>query len=348
MPRSIEDYRVTAQVRSQAAEVERLLSAEEPIEQAAEVLRAGIRVFTVGIGTSTNAAKTAAYMLRAAGLDATEWPAYDFALYGPTLRTGDVVLAFSHSGRKQYARGAMRRALDAGVPVVWVAGQEAEASAEAGDATVVLRTVAKETSAAYTVSHLAAMTLSARLADTILPGSGGELGELPGAIREATQLESAAGELARAWHGPGALVGIGAGPHEVSAHEMAIKVNEAARLRARGYAAEQFLHGPQAQMQRGDPLLVFAGPGESLERSHVVAQFGLDIGSPVGWIAPVEGPAGATWIEVPDVGEQLAPIVEIIPAQWLAAHLAALEDVDADSFRLDDPAFGEAFKRYTL
>ena len=348
MPRSIEDYRVTKQIRSQAAEVERLLAADEPVDHAANLLMAAVRVFTVGIGTSTNAAKTAAFMLRAAGLDATEWPAYDFTLYGPRLQPGDAVLCFSHSGRKQYARGAMTRALDAGVPVVWIAGQDAEASPEAGDATLVLRTVTKETSAAYTVSHLAAMTLSARLADKILPGSVGDLASLPGAIRDAIQLEGVASELARAWHGFGSLIGIGAGPHEVSAHEMAIKVNEAARLRARGYAAEQFLHGPQAQMQQGDPVLVFAGPGESLERSRVVAQFGLDIGAPVGWIAPVEGPAGATWIKVPDVGEQLAPIVEIIPAQWLAVHLAAFEDVDADSFRLDDPPFGEAFKRYTL
>jgi glutamine---fructose-6-phosphate transaminase (isomerizing) len=348
VPRSIEDYRVTAQIRSQAGEVERLLEADEPIDHAANLLMAAVRVYTVGIGTSTNAAKTAAYMLRAAGLDATEWPSYDFALYGPPLQPGDAVLCFSHSGRKQFARNAMTRALDAGVPVVWVAGKDAEASPEAGDATLVLRTVPKETSAAYTVSHLGAMAITARIADTILPGSVGNLGALSGAVRDAVRLESAAGDLAHVWHGFGAIVGIGAGPHEVSAHEMAIKVNEAARLRARGYAAEQFLHGPQAQMQRGDPLLVFAGPGESLERSHVVAQFGLDIGSPVGWVAPVEGPASATWLKVPDVGEQLAPIVEIIPAQWLAAHLAALEDVDADSFRLDDPAFGEAFKRYTL
>ncbi len=348
MPRSIEDYRVTKQIRSQADEVERLLGAGEPVDHAANLLLAAVRVFTVGIGTSTNAAKTAAYMLRAAGLDATEWPAYDFTLYGPPMQPGDAVLVFSHSGRKQFARDAMTRAMEAGVPVVWIAGQDAEASAEAGDATLVLRTVAKETSAAYTVSHLGAMALTARIANTILPGSVGDLGALPGAVRDAIRLEAAAGDLARAWHGFGALVGIGAGPHEVSAHEMAIKVNEAARLRARGYAAEQFLHGPQAQMQPGDPLLVFAGPDASLERSRVVAHFGLDIGAPVGWIAPVEGPAGASWIEVPGVGEQLAPIVEIIPAQWLSVHLAALEDVDADSFRLDDPAFGEAFKRYTL
>src|SRR5690606_7655798 len=129
----------------------------------------------------------------------------------------------------------------------------------------------------------------------------------------------------------GNLIGLGAGPHETTAHEVAIKVAEAARLRVRGYAVEQFLHGPQAQVQPGDPLIVFAGPGAALERTRTAAEFGLEVGLPVAWVAPVEPPPGATWLRVPDVGEALAPIVEVIPAQWLAAHLAALQDVDADN-----------------
>ncbi|MDZ7729661.1 MAG: hypothetical protein U5Q44_16475 [Dehalococcoidia bacterium] len=183
------------------------------------------------------------------------------------------------------------------------------------------------------------------------PSIPGAWATLPGCQRrspKAVELEEAAGELARAWHGFGAMVGIGAGPHEVSAHEIAIKVNEAARLRCRGYAAEQFLHGPQAQMQPGDPMVVFAGPGPVLERTATVAQFGVDIGAPVAWIAPEAGPEGTTWLGVPDPGEQLAPIVEIVPGQWLAVHLAALEGVDADNFRLDDPPFKTAFDRYAL
>lgn len=92
--------------------------------------------------------------------------------------------------------------------------------------------------------------------------------------------------------------------------------------------------------------MVFAGAGAALERSVTVAQFGLDVGLPVAWVSPVQGPPGATWLEVADVGEQLAPIVEIIPGQWLAAHLAALQDVDADNFRRDE--FGTAYEKYGL
>ncbi len=342
MAREVTTYNLYTQIRSQTAEIERVVTAEEPIPAAAELLGKASRVFAIGTGTSTNAARTAAMMLRAAGVDAVEWAAYDFALYGPELRAGDAAIVFSHSGRKRYSKDTLAKLHEAKVATVWVASS----AAEANDADVIIRTVPRETSSAFTVSHTTAMLLTARIANRIRAGSVGDIAAVPAAVKAAVELRDDAERLAKAWYPFGSLIGVGAGPHEVSAHEVAIKVAEAARLRCRGYAAEQFLHGPQAQVQAGDPLIVFAGPGASLERSMTVAQFGLDVGLPVAWVAPVEGPAGTTWLKVADVGEQLAPIVEIIPGQWLAAHLAALQDVDADNFRRDE--FEQAYERYGL
>lgn len=342
MARDVTGYNLYTQITSQPAELDRVLAAEEPVPQAADLLGKASRVFTIGTGTSTNAAKTAASMLRAAGLDAVEWAAYDFATFGPELRDGDAAVVFSHSGRKRYSRDTLARLNQAGTPTVWVAS----ADAEPNEANVILRTVSRETSAAFTVSHTTAMLLTARVADRIQSGCVGDVAAVPGAVREAMALRDQVAELARAWHPFQNLIGVGAGPHEVSAHEVAIKIAEAARMRCKGYAAEQFLHGPQAQVQPGDPLIVFAGSGPSLERSATVAGFGVDVGLPVAWVAPVPGSEGTTWLKVPDVGEQLAPIVEIIPGQWLAAHLAALQDVDADNFRRDE--FGHAYEKYSL
>lgn len=344
MARTASSFRMWTQIQSQADELARLLDADEPIAAAARLLGNAERVFTVGTGTSSNAASSAATMLRRAGLDANAWAAHDFAQYGPTLRSGDATLVFSHSGRKQFTRDALAQFAAAGVPTVWVASTEAEAN----PATVTLRTVARETSSAFTVSHTAAMLLTARVADAIAPGCVGSPADVPPAIATALAGEPALASLADAWQDRASFVAVGAGPQEPSAHEVAIKINEAARMRARGYAVEQFLHGPQAQMQPDDALIVFATAGAALDRTRVVAQFGLDIGLPVAWISPEAAPEGAVAIPVPDVGEWLAPIVQAVPGQLLAAHLAALQDVDADSFRLDDPPFKRAFERYDL
>lgn len=344
MPRNVDDYQLTSQILSQPAEVERVLSAPAPIAEAAGIIAAASRVYTVGTGTSTNAARAGAAMLRAAGRDAVEWASFDFALYGPALDSSTAVIVFSHSGRKQYSRQSMERAMAAGAPLIWVAGSEAEP----GEATITLPTVSRETSAAYTVSHLTAMALTARLADAIAPGCVGDIATLPVSLRAAVDTRAAIHDLTGQLHGFATLFGIAGGLHEPSAHELAIKVNEAARLYCRGYAVEQFLHGPQAQVQARDAFVFFAGPGAALERTLAAAQFALDVGAPVAWLAPGPGPQGSVHIPVPAVHEQLAPIVEIVPGQWLAAHLAALENVDADNFRRDDPAFLEAYGRYKL
>ena len=119
--------------------------------------------------------------------------------------------------------------------------------------------------------------------------------------------------LANQWHELGAIVAVGGGPHEISALEIAIKINEGPRMRSHGYSIEQFLHGPQAQMQTDDALVVFGSAGGALERTQAVAQFGLDIGVPVTWAASAEGPSGVVNLEVIDVGESLAPIVQAVP-----------------------------------
>ena len=344
MARTASSFRMWTQIQSQSDELARLLDADEPIADAAVLLGNAERVFTVGTGTSSNAASSAATMLRRAEVDAIAWAAHDFDHYGPTRRPGDAALVFSHTGRKQFTRDALAAFAAAGVPTVWIASTEAEAN----PATVTLRTVARETSSAFTVSHTSAMLLTARLADAVAPGCVGTLADVPPAVTTALASEPALAALANAWRDRASFVAVGAGPQEPSAHEVAIKINEAARMRARGYAVEQFLHGPQAQMQSDDALIVFAAVGAGFDRSRAVAQFGLDIGLPVAWISPEPAPAGATAVPVPDVGEWLAPIVQAIPGQLLAAHLAALQDVDADNFRLDDPPFKRAFERYDL
>jgi glutamine---fructose-6-phosphate transaminase (isomerizing) len=345
MSRDVSAYKAYAQIRSQPDELARLLEAPEPVAEAAEALGNALRIFTVGTGTSYNAALTAAYWLRAIGRDTSAWTAYDFAVYGPELRPGDAAIVYSHSGRKQYSQRSLERLQAADTPSVWITAQNPDVD---NPAKVVLRTVVRETSSMFTVSHTAAMLLTARVVNRVQPGGLGDLKAVPDGVRAALALESVVSELAPGWRDAGAIFAIGGGPHEASAWEVAIKLNEGPRMRAHGYPVEQFVHGPQAQMQPGDTLIAYATAGAALERTRAVAQFGLDIGAPVAWVAPLEGPDGVSALSVRDVGERLAPIVQAIPGQLLAAYLAAARDMDCDSFRRDDPVFKRAYERYAL
>ena len=347
--RRIEDYRLYEAIRRQPAELTRLLDASEPIDLAADALGGARRVFCIGIGTSWNAASVAAGLLNRAGIDAHTWSSADFVQYPPVLTPDDAAIVFTHSGAKQYSRDAMDLLSTKRASIVLVTSTESEIPM--GDlpmGTTVLRTVAREQSAMFTVSHTAAMFLAARIADAVREGCAGDLSILPGAVESALILDPAVAELAASWHGKRTIVALGAGPHEPSAHEAAIKIAEAARRPVRSHAVEQFLHGPQVQVQDSDAFLVFASIGAALARTREAVTFVQTLGCEVAWVSPADAPEGTVHLAVPDVGEALAPIVELIPAQLLAGHLAAMEGVDADNFRRDDPAFGAARAAITL
>ena len=156
----------------QPADLTRLLETGwEPARQAAGRLAAAGRVFVVGIGTSYHAALVGEWLLRAAGAEAFAVMSSDFAAYpeAAPLRKGDAVVVMAHTGVKRFSAEAMTKAAAAGATVLSVGSL----TAEHPGSQLVLRTVEREKSAAFTASHLAAMTVLAQVAT--------ELGESRGA-----------------------------------------------------------------------------------------------------------------------------------------------------------------------
>jgi len=339
------DSALYEQIRTQPAELRRLLREQTGVEEAASLLRKARRVHTAGVGTSWNAAVAAAYMLRALGIDATAWNSFDLALYTPRLDEGSCVVVFSHSGRKTFSRRLLEMLEGTEVPTVWIGSPEALPA----PATVHVPTVPKERSSTHTVSFTTALYVAALAAERIREGALGELSELPEAVEAALRSEPAVESLAAALAEQPLILAVGGGPREVLAHEAAIKLVEAARVPTAGFGVEQFLHGPQIMLQQGTPLLVFDGPGGAAERTATAVRAALDLGAAVtviGAMPPVS--EGARWVETPRVSELLAPIVDVVPLQLLAAALAGVRGVNPDVFRLDDPRFAAAYEKYSL
>src|SRR5579859_1985169 len=136
-----------------------------PAVEAAARLASARRVFTVGIGTSYHAALVGAWLLRAAGSDARAVSSFDFGLYPESveLTPDDAVVVMAHSGIKRYSTDALARATAVGATRISVGSLIAvhEGSQQ------VLSTVEREKSAAFTASHLAAMTVLAQVATAL-------------------------------------------------------------------------------------------------------------------------------------------------------------------------------------
>ena len=322
-----------ATLLSQPAELSRILG-DDSAERAAARLRGCTRIFLVGTGTSFHGALMGQFMFRSAGIEAWAVRAFEFANYTPALRPDDGLIVLSHRGSKLFSRGSLD--LFAATSARWIAITGEDSTLD-GDG--VVQTVAQEKSPVHTASHTAAMLRLAQLAVALgKPRWGAQLAELPAAVRRAVDGgDSIAADVDRVDLRPVTYF-VGGGPARATALEGALKLREAGHVvSAEGHDVEGILHGPLVSIQRDQVVVTVRQPGPSLERLLAVEQALRDIGAIVLSYEPAV-----------DVDEVLAPIVNVVPLQWLAYHASRRLSVDADSFRRDEPDYATAQSRFKL
>ena len=111
--------------------------------------------------------------------------------------------------------------------------------------------------------------------------------------------------------------------------EAAIKLQESAYVHAQGFAGGELKHGPLALIEKGTPCIALVANDEVKEEtisnaSEIRSRGGYIIG-----IAPENNEVFDYWIKVPDAGNA-SPIVNVIPIQMLAYHLALKKGVNPD------------------
>lgn len=323
-----------ATLESQPAELTRLL-ADGAAAQAAERLRGASRVFLVGTGTSYHGALVGQFMLRSAGVEAWAVRAFEFAAYPPRLRPDDGLILLSHRGTKLFSQASLEGFARSSSRWIAITGEGAPLEGAQG----VVRTVAQERSPVHTASHTGALLRLAQIAAALgSPRWAEQLAEVPDAVKAAVDGGGAVAAAVQEVEFRPVTQFVGGGPARATAYEGALKLREASHLvSAEGQDVEGVLHGPLISIAAGTPVVLVKQPGPSLERiTQVEAALG-DIGAQVLSFGPP-----------PDLDEVLAPIVNVVPLQWLAYHVSRRLEVDADSFRRDEPKYAEAQSRFTL
>jgi glutamine---fructose-6-phosphate transaminase (isomerizing) len=314
----------------------------EPAKQAADLVRDAKRVFITGIGTSYHAALMGEWLLRTAGVDARAVMSSDFSLYPEVMqvRPDDAVIVMTHTGVKQYSATALERAASADATIISIGSF----SAEHPGSQLILRTIEREKSAAYTSSHLTAMTVLAQVATELGAEQFREpLSALPEQVASILEREDEVLPIAREAVDR-RMYAIGAGPNAVSAIEAVIKVREAAYGWIDALPAEQFLHGPMVGFNAGDLAVVINVPGAASERVGQIAA-ALDAMGGRLWLVGqgVNATPSATVFDLPETVEVLSPLLSIVPMQIIAYQMAVEKGLNPDTFRRDDPTYSAAF-----
>ncbi len=141
--------------------------------------------------------------------------------------------------------------------------------------------------------------------------------------------------------GSRAFLYLGRGVHYAIAREGALKLKESAYLQAEGYPAGELKHGPNALVSPDAPLVVIAtrdpSDPDAMLRYRKVLQLMKDMKAQgaTQLVIATEGDEEAAalanyCIEVPKTEDMLATMLEVVPLQLLAYHLAIQNGVDVD------------------
>jgi glutamine---fructose-6-phosphate transaminase (isomerizing) len=309
----------------------------------------------VACGTSWHAALAGKFMIeRLAQLPVEVDYGSEFRYRDPIVNADTLVIAISQSGETADTLAAQREARLKGAKILAICNvvgsmltREANGTiyTHAGPEIGVASTKAftgQLTALILTALYLAQVRgkLTPALAQTLMQ----ELTRIPHKIETILQHDAEIEELARQFFRHTDFLYLGRGIHYPIALEGALKLKEISYIHAEGYPAGEMKHGPNALIDENLPVVVIATRDESdaasMTRYEKTASNLQEVKARDGIVIAIvtEGDrlARATAnhaIEIPSAPELISPILEIVPLQLLAYHIAVRRGCDVDQPR---------------
>jgi glucosamine--fructose-6-phosphate aminotransferase (isomerizing) len=171
-----------------------------------------------------------------------------------------------------------------------------------------------------------------------------ELTLIPGKLEQILTHDEACDELAKTYMRAQDFLFLGRGIHYPIALEGALKLKEISYIHAEGYPAGEMKHGPNALIDENLPVVVIAtrdvNSAQSMVRyektmsnlQEVKARSGVVIALATEGDKEVAEDADHV-LYVPPAPEELSAILEIVPLQLLAYHIAVRRGCDVDQPR---------------
>jgi glucosamine--fructose-6-phosphate aminotransferase (isomerizing) len=171
-----------------------------------------------------------------------------------------------------------------------------------------------------------------------------DLLEVPAKLEKVLGQDAHCEELARKLYQSKDFLFLGRGIHYPIALEGALKLKEISYIHAEGYPAGEMKHGPNALIDEHLPIVVLATYDPDDADSHLRYEKTLanikEVQARLGEVVAIanEGDQALRGmvnhlIEVPPTHELLLPIIEIVPLQLLAYHIAVIRGCDVDQPR---------------
>ncbi|HEX6539865.1 MAG TPA: glutamine--fructose-6-phosphate transaminase (isomerizing) [Candidatus Dormibacteraeota bacterium] len=319
-----------------------LVVGDEPLTRAREVV-------LVACGTAWYTAMIARYMIeRLARVRCSVEPASEFRYTDAVVDRDSLVIAISQSGETADTIAAVRQAHERGAPVIAVTNVVGSALSMAADGVLYMQ-AGPEVSVAATKTFVNQVACGLLLALHLGDVRGSldvdrhraiveELRGMPALVRRALDVEEQVRDIGQRYaHARNAMY-IGRGINFPVALEGAMKLKEVAYVHAEGYAAGELKHGPIALLDPDVPVVAVATRGRTLAKTASNVEEVHSRDAPVIAIVsegedPFDSGLVSETISVPACNELLSPLVNVVPLQLLAYHVAVQRGCDVDQPR---------------
>ncbi|MHB8762894.1 MAG: glutamine--fructose-6-phosphate transaminase (isomerizing), partial [Deferrisomatales bacterium] len=317
-------------------------------EAADRIARSIRKLAIVACGTSWHAGLVGKYWIEALARVPVEVSlASEFRYQDPILAPDTGLLLISQSGETADTLAALQEGRDKGAPILAICNAVGSSIPRASDA--VLYTHAGPEIGVASTKAFTTQLVTLYLLGLYLGSARGTLGAralaekmellrgVPGAIEEVLGLDAQIEAVAKTMIDARSALYLGRGLQYPIALEGALKLKEISYIHAEGYAAGEMKHGPIALVDEELPVVALMPRGATYEKmlsniEEVRARDGRVIA------VATAGDRGAARIAdavlpVPDVSEELLPMVTTVPLQLLAYHVAVLKGTDVDQPR---------------
>ena len=263
-----------------------------------------------------------------------------------------IVIVITQSGETADTIAAQREALTRGVKTIGISNvdgttivREASAALITGAGRELSVPATKSFTTQLTVLYLMALFLArkrGRMTSEVTRSYLQRLMKLPHSIeKQLPAWDRQAEEYAEKHFRSEKFLYLGRGVHYAIAREGALKLKEISYAHAEGYPVGELKHGPNALVDENLPVVVLAtcdrNDPDSVLRYRRTLDVMKEVKSRRGLLVTVatEGDEQVTEIAdqvffVPPAPELLLPIIEVIPLQLFAYHVAVLKGYDVD------------------
>ena len=303
------------------------------------------KVFIVACGSSFHAGLMAKYAIEHWARVPVEIDiASEFRYRDPVVDSSTLVIGVSQSGETVDTFQAVRSARLLGAKVLVISNVVDSSMAREADAVLYTR-AGPEIGVASTKTHLAQITALEILAlylaqarETLSPADARGLlramGAVPDKVAAALERSSAVEEVARRYRDSPSFIFLGRQVGYPVALEGALKLKELSYLRAEGFPAGELKHGPIALVEPGTVVIGVATRTPIWEKMMANVAEVRSRGATVVLVANDGDEETARHADsvlwVPATEHLLAPIVDVVPLQMFAYHLARLHGHDVD------------------